>query len=50
LNTSGYKIVFDELIKLIRQHWPDQNPSKMPFVHKVEWEKDMGDSFWDVAE
>lgn len=49
LSPSGYQIVFDGFIKLVEQHWPDQKPYRMPFVNKVDWEKDMGDSFWDIA-
>jgi hypothetical protein len=41
--------VFDEFIKLVQQHWPDQKPYRMPFVHKIDWERDMGDSFWDIT-
>lgn len=49
LSPRGYKIVFDELLKLMQQNWPDQKPYRMPFVHKVSWEKNMGDSFWDTT-
>ncbi|KAK6428724.1 hypothetical protein LTR95_015133 [Oleoguttula sp. CCFEE 5521] len=29
---SGYKLLFDEVMKTIEQNWPDQMPEKLPFV------------------
>lgn len=48
LSPSGYKIVFDGLIALIKEHWPEFPPYKMPFREKVAWEIELGDQLWDV--
>ncbi|KAH8812661.1 GDSL Lipase/Acylhydrolase family protein-like protein [Xylogone sp. PMI_703] len=48
LGPEGYKIVFDELTKLIKEKWPAFPPYKMPYVNKVAWELERGDQFWDV--
>lgn len=41
--------MFDELLKLIEEHWPDQKPYRMSFVHKVGWEIELGDAMWDIT-
>jgi hypothetical protein len=48
LSPKGYKVVFDGLIKLIKENWPEFPPYKMPFQLKVGWEVELGDQFWDV--
>ncbi|KAK0112680.1 hypothetical protein ONS95_014419 [Cadophora gregata] len=48
LSPSGYKIVFDGLIAVLRKHWPELPPYKMPFTEKVPWEIELGDQMWDV--
>lgn len=48
MSPAGYKLVFDALIKLIKEKWPEYRPYKMPFVTKVAWEIQMGDQMWDV--
>ncbi|KAH8795418.1 GDSL Lipase/Acylhydrolase family protein-like protein [Hyaloscypha finlandica] len=48
VSPQGYRIVFDELVKLINEKWPEYPPYKMPYAVKVQWEKDMGAEFWDV--
>lgn len=45
---KGYKIVYEGLMKLIVENWPEEDPVKMPFARKVGWEKDMGALFWDI--
>ncbi|KAL4958511.1 SGNH hydrolase-type esterase domain-containing protein [Aspergillus filifer] len=32
LTADGYRIVYDEVIKAIQTHWPDQAPGKLPQV------------------
>jgi len=32
LNPSGYRIIHDELLKLVAATWPDQTPERLPFV------------------
>lgn len=32
LNPTGYHILYDELIKLIAEQWPDQLPDNLPYV------------------
>lgn len=32
LTAAGYRIVYDEVVKVIRTNWPDQDPEKLPFV------------------
>ncbi len=29
---AGYQVLFDELMRLIEQLWPDEMPEKLPFV------------------
>jgi hypothetical protein len=48
LRPSGYKFVYDALIALIKEKWPEYPPYKMPFAVKVGWEVELGDQFWDV--
>ena len=48
LSDKGYRIVYDGLMKLIVETWPDQNPAKMPWARKLKWELDLGDTFWDI--
>jgi len=48
LSPKGYKIVFDEMIKLLKAKWPEYPPYKMPFAVKVGWELELGKTFWDV--
>jgi isoamyl acetate esterase len=44
--------VFEELIKLIKEKWPEyapyKMPYKMPYAVKVDWELEQGDELWDV--
>lgn len=32
LTPAGYRIVYDEVLKVIRTNWPDEDPEKLPFV------------------
>lgn len=32
LTPTGYRIVYGEVLKVIRQNWPDQDPEQLPFV------------------
>lgn len=32
LSPMGYKVLYDDLLHLIRQVWPDQAPEKLPFM------------------
>ncbi|KUJ16609.1 GDSL Lipase/Acylhydrolase family protein-like protein [Mollisia scopiformis] len=48
ISPTGYRVVFDALIKLIKEKWPEYRPYKMPFVTKVAWEIELGDQMWDV--
>ncbi|KAH7417825.1 GDSL Lipase/Acylhydrolase family protein-like protein [Cadophora sp. MPI-SDFR-AT-0126] len=48
LSPSGYKIVFDGLVAVMKKHWPEFPPYKMPFTEKVPWEIELGDQMWDV--
>lgn len=48
LSANGYRLVFDALVKLIIETWPEQNASKMPYSTKLPWELALGSSFWDV--
>ncbi|CZT42107.1 related to IAH1 Isoamyl acetate hydrolytic enzyme [Rhynchosporium secalis] len=48
LSPSGYRIVFDGLIKVMKENWPEYLPYKMPFTEKVPWEIELGDQMWDV--
>ncbi|KAJ5171888.1 hypothetical protein N7492_004481 [Penicillium capsulatum] len=32
LTPAGYRIVYSEIMKAIRQHWPDQDPDRLPMV------------------
>ena len=48
LNPEGYKVVFEELLKVMREKWPEYPPYKMPYAVKVPWEVDLGDMMWDV--
>lgn len=48
LSSSGYKIVFDALMSVTMEHWPEFPPYKMPFTEKVSWEVELGDQMWDV--
>ncbi|CZR67802.1 related to IAH1 Isoamyl acetate hydrolytic enzyme [Phialocephala subalpina] len=48
VSPAGYKIVFEALIKLMKEKWPEYRPYKMPFVTKVAWEIELGDQMWDV--
>jgi hypothetical protein len=34
-NPAGYRILFDELMKLISVYWPDQMPENLPFLLPV---------------
>ncbi len=40
--------MFDGLIALIKEQWPEFPPYKMPFREKVAWEIGLGDQMWDV--
>jgi hypothetical protein len=31
-NPAGYDVLFQELVKLIAERWPDQVPEKLPMV------------------
>lgn len=48
MSPAGYKLVFDALLELLKEKWPEYRPYKMPFVTKVAWEIDMGDQMGDV--
>jgi hypothetical protein len=48
LGPKGYELVFEELIKLIKEKWPEYAPYRMPYAVKVDWELDQGEEFWDV--
>lgn len=48
IGPQGYRLVFDELVKLINEKFPEYPPYKMPYTVKVPWEKEMGAEFWDV--
>lgn len=48
LSPKGYQVVFDGLIALIKEKWPEFPPYKMPFAVKVGWERELGDQLWDV--
>jgi len=48
LSDKGYRRVYNGLMKLIVETWPDQNPARMPWARKVKWELDLGDTFWDI--
>ena len=48
LNPEGYKAVFDELVRVIKENWPGYLPYKMPYAVKVPWEMELGDRMWDV--
>ncbi|KAI9783603.1 MAG: isoamyl acetate-hydrolyzing esterase [Peltula sp. TS41687] len=37
LTPKGYRLVFDELMRVIQENWPDQVPEKLPLVFPV-WE------------
>ena len=50
LTPEGYKVVFDELLKVLKKEYPDYPPYQMPYTVKVPWEKSRGDQFWDIAE
>lgn len=45
---KGYKVVFDALMKVIKNKWPEYPPYKMPFAVKVGWEKELRGELWDV--
>lgn len=32
LTPAGYRIVYGEVLKVIRENWPDQDPEKLQFV------------------
>lgn len=32
LTPAGYRIVYDELMEVIRTNWPGQDPDKLPFI------------------
>lgn len=32
LTPAGYRIVYDVVLKVIRENWPDQDPETLPFV------------------
>jgi isoamyl acetate esterase len=49
LSPEGYRVVFDELLKVLREKWPEYPPYKMPFTVKLPWEMEMGDAFWDIS-
>lgn len=36
-NPRAYKILSDEMIEVMTQHWPDQTPDTLPFVQPA-WE------------
>lgn len=38
LNGDGYRIVFEGLMRLIIDTWPDQNPYTMPHSVRLPWE------------
>ncbi|TVY15874.1 hypothetical protein LARI1_G006975 [Lachnellula arida] len=44
-----YKLVFEELMKVMKDIWPDHPPYKMPYAVKVPWEPELGDKMWDVC-
>ena len=48
LSAEGYRLVYKELMKAILKTWPDQDPRKMPFAHKIAWEIELGENFWDI--
>jgi hypothetical protein len=48
LTPAGYKVVFEELVKVLREKFPEFPPYKMPYGVKVPWETARGDQFWDV--
>lgn len=50
LSADGYRVVFEGLMELIIETWPDQNPNKMPYGVKVPWEEAFGSTFWDVSQ
>ena len=49
MSPAGYRIVFDELVKLIKENWPEYPPYKMIYKVKLPWEKEKGAEFWDVT-
>jgi len=32
LSPAGYEILFQELMKVVGERWPDQSPDKLPMV------------------
>ncbi|KAE8451632.1 hypothetical protein EG329_003089 [Mollisiaceae sp. DMI_Dod_QoI] len=40
ISPSGYRLVFDHLIKLIKEKWPEYRPYKMPFMTKPPPKRD----------
>lgn len=32
LSPAGYEILFQELMKVVGERWPDQSPEKLPMV------------------
>ena len=48
LSAQGYKLVFEELKKLLKEKWPEYPLYKMPYAVKVDWEREWGSGYWDV--
>jgi hypothetical protein len=48
LSGEGYRVVFDGLIKVLKENWAEYPPYKMPFAVKVPWEIELGSEYWDV--
>ncbi|PQE08356.1 GDSL Lipase Acylhydrolase family protein [Rutstroemia sp. NJR-2017a WRK4] len=39
---DGYKILFEEVTKCIKDNYPEQVPEKLDAKVKMQWEKDLG--------
>ncbi|CAG8974624.1 hypothetical protein HYALB_00009801 [Hymenoscyphus albidus] len=49
LTPQGYRLVYDELIKVMKERFPMYPPYTMPFSVKVPWEAARGGGHWDVV-
>ncbi|OCK78432.1 SGNH hydrolase [Lepidopterella palustris CBS 459.81] len=45
-NPAGYRILYDEMMKLIAEHWPDQLPENLPYIFPT-WNDDLA---WETFE
>ncbi|PQE09330.1 GDSL Lipase Acylhydrolase family protein [Rutstroemia sp. NJR-2017a BVV2] len=39
---DGYKILFEEVTKCIKDNYPEQMPEKLDAKVKMQWERDLG--------